>query len=110
MDVIRAGAEPRLRDFAVRHRDRDWIVPLAMILGVELLAWGGLFAAGLAFRPLVLRYEALALAALAPVAGFRLLIGRRWRVDRSRLAGAIIGMQMFVLAASLFGSLKACLL
>ena len=98
-------------------RERDWLIPVALLLTIELAAWSALSTAGLAHPPAIAGYELLALTAFAPVLGFRLLstpkpLGRLQKMaheEPARIGALVAGIQLFVLGASLFGALKAAI-
>ena len=99
------------------NRERDWLIPVACLLGIELSAWCALYAAGLAHPPIIAGYQLLALAALAPVLCFRSLstpkplerLRRMAREEPARIGALVAGMQLFVLGASLFSALKSAI-
>jgi hypothetical protein len=103
----------------VIHRERDWFIPVAIILAVEAAAWCALWVTGRAEFPLSLAFEFLAHAAIMPSLAWRLgaalrrngLIEVRRRLSASflRIAALIAGLQLFVFGAALFGALKAAL-
>ena len=98
-------------------RERDWLIPVAFLMAIELSAWWALYAAELAHPPAIAGYQILAFTALAPVLCFRLLstprplerLRQMAREDPARIGGLVAGMQLFVLGASLFGALKAAI-
>lgn len=103
----------------MEDRDRDWIIPVAIILGLEVAAWSALWVTGRAAFPLLLPYEGLAHAAMIPVLAWRFVrfatrdgttsVASWLRARPSRIAGAAIGLQLFVFGAALFGALKGAL-
>lgn len=104
-------------DVRAPGRDREWLVPVAVIVGLELVAWWVEYRAGKAFAPMLLGYSLLTLLAFGFVVGVRLLIHLRAR----RRAGApvrmaagpaipiLAGLQLLVLGSAAFSALKAAI-
>ena len=100
-------------------RDRDWLVPVAAIVALEIFAWWIEYRAGKAFAPRLLGYSLLTLLAFVLVASTRLLLHLR----ASRAAGArgwprpsvgtvvtvLVGLQLLVLGSAAFSALKAAI-
>jgi hypothetical protein len=100
--------------------DRDWLVPVAVVTGIEFSVWAGAYSLGLAARPMLASYGLLSTAFFAFVVGSWLL-AVLWRerperplsriielisANKVRILEAIIGCELFALSSAAIGSLK----
>jgi hypothetical protein len=107
-------------------RDRDWLIPTAIIAAIELLLWSVAWGAGVAPKPLFSEYSDVAMLGLAVFALSRFL----WDVGKMALEGeahpiervslnlklalpravaVLAGAEIFTLSCSAFTALKAAI-
>lgn len=101
--------------------DREWLIPVSLIVAGEAAAWSAAYAAGIAGRPLFLTYGALELLLF----GLLLLTVTLWRTvavssgrsfrsafvmslpEKRGMAAIFIGLALTAIGAAIFSSLKA---
>jgi len=106
---------------ATTRSDREWLVPVTVIVSLETLLWCVAYLGGYAVRPMVATYGSIALffftLALC-VSAARLLIRERpaqpvrrliegATANRERILIAVLGSILLALGSAAFGSLKA---
>lgn len=103
--------------------DREWLVPVTIIVAVELIFWLAAWLDGYAATPMLTTYGVTALAVFTIALGGSALLAiwrerpsspiahlRQLTVDnRNRLLVAAIGSQLLALGSAAFGSLKAAI-
>ena len=107
-------------------RDRDWLIPVAVIVAVQLLLWRAAYAAGIAYPPMFVAYGLVAYAFFVAVAGcklFAITIGmakyrepeptrKLLEVMRSnwpRAIAALVGLQLVALGSAAFSAIKGAM-
>lgn len=118
--ALQAGADP-LEPAAT---DREWLVPVAVIVAIEMLLWFAAYERGLSYAPLFKTYGLLAVTFFAVVIGARLVgitirlhregeaqpllrIGQLAFANRVRILSAIVGLQLLAFGSAAFAALKA---
>lgn len=106
------------------NRDRNWLVPVAAVVAIQLGLWWILYIRGYAYPPMITAYGATALAAMVVVLCFRLAIewfNRRrhphplrtifadLRASPRQVLAIILGIQLLAVSSSAFGALKAAM-
>jgi hypothetical protein len=103
--------------------DREWLVPVSVIVSVEMLLWVIAFLAGTAYAPLFTTYGLLAVVFFAIFIGVRVfavvvvlqregeprLLKRLAELayeNRARLLSTIVGLQLLSLGSAAFAALK----
>lgn len=105
-------------------REREWLIPVAIFVTVEVALWWIAFLAGRAFAPMVIGYGAVTFLAFALVLGIRLLAWLRHlrtsgtqvpspfdagRRHFRRIVAILVGLQILILGSAAFGALKAAM-
>lgn len=101
----------------VSARDRDWLVPVGLIVTIELIAWWAEYRVGNAFAPILLGYSLVTLLALGFVVSIRMLAHLRARrlgrvpaaISAQAAAAIVVGLQLLVLGSAAFSALKAAI-
>ena len=107
----------------VPHSDREWLLPCAVIVALEMGLWFVAWRGGIAYAPLLTSYGSIALAFFAFVVGARLAMllaaafraGEEhplklvWRLavqNRFRIVSALLGLQLLAFGSAAFSALK----
>lgn len=117
------GPCPALADDRAQDRpsDREWLLPVTIVISIEALLWCAAYFAGTARRPMIATYGTIALGifTLAVCLSAALLLIRErppsparrllkaLTDNRERLLIAILGSQLLAFGSAAFGSLKA---
>jgi len=102
-------------------RDRDWLIPVTIIVSVELALWAAAYLAGDAAKPMLVTYGLIAVSVFTLALGLRTLlflyrsrpenplrsVGQLFRSNLSRIVAALAGAGILALGSAAFGSLKA---
>ena len=103
--------------------DQEWLVPVAVIVGIEMLLWFAAYTRGLSYEPLFTTYGLLAFSFFSVVIGARLIgiLVRLYGEDeaqplkrifelafenRRRIISAVIGLQLLAFGSAAFAALK----
>ena len=102
-------------------KDRDWLIPVTIIVSVELALWAVAYLAGDAARPMLVTYGVVALSVFTVALGLRTLlflyrcrpenplrsVAQLFRSNLGRIVAALAGAEILALGSAAFGSLKA---
>ena len=109
--------------FGSRPRDRDWLIPVTIIVVIELLLWLLSYSAGFSYAPQLTAYGAVAYSCMALVLAYHTLavlyrtrgqpplrsLAQAAFADKTRIVSIVGGLQLVILGSSAFGALKAAM-